>query len=189
MIRNFFLCYFRPTVRPSDSDFFVNFWTYFFFLISFDFFYFFMFQMEDEGNHGNDDTRCFILSTLAAMHMSRVSCVLCDSPMLVFDRYPLVDGTFFLSPRQHSKSCLEVRIENRTQYLSAVCMTCLEGWGAGRRLRCLYCATPWDGSSLVIGTMYSYDIFAAMPCCTERLRVSRVFHFFLKVYVQQHNRK
>jgi hypothetical protein len=64
--------------------------------------------MEDEGNHGNDDTRCFILSTLAALHTSRVSCVLCLSPMLVFDRYPLVDGTFFLSPRQHSKSCLEV---------------------------------------------------------------------------------
>jgi len=65
--------------------------------------------MEDEGNHGNDDTRCFILSTLAALHTSRVACVLCQSPMLVFDRYPLVDGTFFLSPRQHSKCCLEVR--------------------------------------------------------------------------------
>lgn len=169
--------------------------------------------MEDEGNHGNDDTRCFILSTLAAMHMSRVSCVLCESPMLVFDRYPLVDGTFFLSPRQHSKSCLEVsegwwftrritrtafiamplifqvRIENRTQYLSAVCMTCLEGWGAGRRLRCLYCATPWDGSSLVIGTMYSYDIFAAMPCCTERLRVSFFSFLFLSLpfFLQNQN--
>lgn len=69
----------------------------------------FFFQMEDEGNHGNDDTRCFILSTLAALHTSRVACVLCQSPMLVFDRYPLVDGTFFLSPRQHSKCCLEVR--------------------------------------------------------------------------------
>ncbi|PNF20748.1 hypothetical protein B7P43_G14167 [Cryptotermes secundus] len=64
--------------------------------------------MEDEGNHGNDDTRCFILSTLAALHTSRVACVLCQSPMLVFDRYPLVDGTFFLSPRQHSKCCLEL---------------------------------------------------------------------------------
>jgi hypothetical protein len=64
--------------------------------------------MEDEGNHGNDDTRCFILSTLAALHTSRVACVLCESPMLVFDRYPLLDGTFFLSPRQHSKCCIEV---------------------------------------------------------------------------------
>ncbi|XP_034179586.2 headcase protein isoform X2 [Osmia lignaria lignaria] len=126
-------------------------------------------QMEDEGNHGNDDTRCFILSTLAALQWSRVSCVLCRSPMLVFDRYPLVDGTFFLSPRQHSPACAEVKVEGRTQFLSAVCMGCLEGSG-GQPVRCRCCTQPWDGSSLVLGTMYSYDIFAAMPCCTERLK-------------------
>ncbi|XP_076395281.1 hdc homolog, cell cycle regulator isoform X8 [Megachile rotundata] len=126
-------------------------------------------KMEDEGNHGNDDTRCFILSTLAALQWSRVSCVLCRSPMLVFDRYPLVDGTFFLSPRQHSPACAEVKVEGRTQFLSAVCMSCLEGSG-GQPVRCRCCTQPWDGSSLVLGTMYSYDIFAAMPCCTERLK-------------------
>lgn len=71
------------------------------------------FQMEDEGNHGNDDTRCFILSTLAALQWSRVTCVLCRNAMLVFDRYPLVDGTFFLSPRQHSAACAEVRVYRR----------------------------------------------------------------------------
>ncbi|XP_046667334.1 headcase protein [Homalodisca vitripennis] len=127
-------------------------------------------KMEDEGNHGNDDTRCFILSTLASHQTSRVPCILCNVPMLVFDRYPLIDGTFFLSPRQHSKACVEVKVEGRTQYLTAVCMGCLEAWAPGRRLRCRYCSTPWDGSSLVLGTMYSYDIFAAMPCCTERLK-------------------
>lgn len=68
--------------------------------------------MEDEGNHGNDDTRCFILSTLAANRTSRVACILCHAPMLVYDRYPLIDGTFFLSPRQHSKGCIEVRNGN-----------------------------------------------------------------------------
>ncbi|XP_076295204.1 headcase protein-like isoform X1 [Lasioglossum baleicum] len=126
-------------------------------------------KMEDEGNHGNDDTRCFILSTLAALQWSRVSCVLCRAPMLVFDRYPLVDGTFFLSPRQHSPACAEVKVEGRTQFLSAVCMSCLEGSGV-QPVRCRCCTQPWDGSSLVLGTMYSYDIFAAMPCCTERLK-------------------
>lgn len=70
----------------------------------------FLLQTEDEGNHGNDDTRCFILSTLASQGRSRVQCVLCDEQLLVFDRYPLVDGTFFLSPRQHAKSCIEVTI-------------------------------------------------------------------------------
>ena len=28
---------------------------------------------------------------------------------------------------------------------------------------------PWSGSTLVIGTMYSYDVFAATPCCDARL--------------------
>lgn len=64
--------------------------------------------MEDEGNHGNDDTRSFILSRLAALQWSRVYCVLCRERLKVFDRYPLIDGTFFLSPRQHTRDCAEV---------------------------------------------------------------------------------
>ncbi|KAK4881508.1 hypothetical protein RN001_004827, partial [Aquatica leii] len=129
---------------------------------------------EDEGNHGNDDTRCFILSTLASQGRSKVHCVLCEDQMLVFDRYPLVDGTFFLSPRQHAKSCIEVKVEGRTQFLTAVCMSCLEG-APGRGIRCRFCCQQWDGSSLVLGTMYSYDIFAAMPCCTERIKCNACF--------------
>ncbi|XP_072152881.1 headcase protein isoform X6 [Bemisia tabaci] len=124
-------------------------------------------KMEDEGNHGNDDTRCFVLSTLAAKHQPRVNCLLCHSTMLVFDRYPLVDGTFFLSPKQHSHFSIETKSEGKTQYLSAVCMGCLQGW---TKLRCRHCSEPWDGSSLMIGSMYSYDIFAAMPCCADRLK-------------------
>lgn len=72
------------------------------------YFLLFSLQIEDEGNHGNDETRLFILSSLAAQHKSRVACVLCEEPMLVFDRYPLVDGTFFLSPRRHANGCIEV---------------------------------------------------------------------------------
>ncbi|XP_031333978.1 headcase protein-like [Photinus pyralis] len=131
-------------------------------------------KTEDEGNHGNDDTRCFILSTLASQGRSKVHCVLCEDQMLVFDRYPLVDGTFFLSPRQHAKSCIEVKVEGRTQFLTAVCMACLEG-APGRGIRCRFCRQLWDGSSLVLGTMYSYDIFAAMPCCTERIKCNACF--------------
>lgn len=131
-------------------------------------------KTEDEGNHGNDDTRCFILSTLASQGRSRVHCVLCEEQLLVFDRYPLVDGTFFLSPRQHAKSCIEVKVEGRTQFLTVVCMGCLEG-ATGRVINCRFCNQQWDGSSLVLGTMYSYDIFAAMPCCTERIKCNACF--------------
>ncbi|XP_058453394.1 headcase protein-like isoform X1 [Malaya genurostris] len=136
-------------------------------------------KIEDEGNHGNDETRLFILSSLAAQHKSRVACVLCEEPMLVFDRYPLVDGTFFLSPKQHAKGCIEVKYENRVQYLTSVCMACLDGVELNRVVRCRFCAQKWDGSSLVLGTMYSYDIFAAMPCCTERLKCNNCFKLLL----------
>ena len=65
--------------------------------------------MEDEGSYGNDDIRCFILSNLAMAKMSRTMCVVCTEPMAIYDRYPLVDGTFFLSPKQYSKACIPVR--------------------------------------------------------------------------------
>lgn len=64
--------------------------------------------MEDEGSYGNDDIRCFILSNLAMHKMSRTFCVVCTEAMRIYDRYPLVDGTFFLSPKQYSKACIPV---------------------------------------------------------------------------------
>lgn len=128
-------------------------------------------KMEDDGLHGNDDTRCFILSTLAGQRSSRTACVLCHQALLVFDRYPLLDGTFFLTPIQHAKSAIPVRVEGRQQYLAAVCMGCLEGWSVN--LRCAFCNARWDGSALILGTMYSFDIFAAMPCCESRLKCSK----------------
>jgi headcase protein len=68
----------------------------------------FSLQIEDEGKHGNDDTRMFVLSSLAAHKKTHMTCISCKEMMLVYDRYPLVDGTFFLSPIQHSKDCIEV---------------------------------------------------------------------------------
>lgn len=37
-------------------------------------------------------------------------------------------------------------------------------------LHCRRCSTPWSGAMLLIGTMYSYDVFAATPCCDARLQ-------------------
>ena len=67
--------------------------------------------MEDEGSYGNDDIRCFILSNLATAKMSKTFCVVCQSAMQIYDRYPLIDGTFFLSPKQYSKACIPVSID------------------------------------------------------------------------------
>jgi hypothetical protein len=61
-------------------------------------------------------------------------------------------------------------------------MDCLEGTAPGRKIKCRYCTTPWDGSSLVLGTMYSYDIFAAQACCAERYKVNIYFYLFVIYY-------
>jgi len=127
-------------------------------------------KMEDECSIGNDETRCFILSSYATHKMNKVPCVLCNNQMIIFERYPLIDGTFFISPRQHTASCIQVKCEGRTSYLSAVCMACLEGWTCRLQCRNTACTKVWDGSQLILGTMYSYDIFAAVPCCAERLK-------------------
>ena len=51
-------------------------------------------------------------------------------------------------------------------------MGCLEGWSARLQCRNSNCGKVWDGSQLILGTMYSYDIFAAVPCCADRLKVN-----------------
>jgi len=51
--------------------------------------------------------------------------------------------------------------------VAAVCR-CMDG--SSISLRCRRCSTPWSGAMLLIGTMYSYDVFAATPCCDARLQ-------------------
>lgn len=53
-------------------------------------------RLEDEGPYGNDETRCFVLSQLSMVGCTDVSCTVCSQSMIVYDRYPLVDGTLFL---------------------------------------------------------------------------------------------
>ena len=48
------------------------------------------------------------------------------------------------------------------------------GWN--RTLNCKTCRVRWNGSHLILGSMYSYDIFAAVPCCPERLRCNNCQH-------------
>ncbi|KAL4233590.1 hypothetical protein ACF0H5_008271 [Mactra antiquata] len=123
-------------------------------------------KMEDDALSGNDDVHTFVLNHLSTYKISSLHCVLCKNELCVFDRYPLVDGTLFLSPQAYDNQVLQVISDGRLQYINAVCVTCLE---SGNEIRCASCKRRWDGSSLQLGSMYSYDIFAAMPCCQKRL--------------------
>lgn len=117
-------------------------------------------KMEDDGYGAGDDTRSFVLSSLAFHRTSFVNCVLCGWKMTVYDQFPLVDGTFFLSPLKLNGCALQ--IESKESYLTAVCLRCLVG---SHKVTCTFCHAPWNGNAHQIGTMYSYDLFAACPCC------------------------
>ncbi|XP_070567520.1 headcase protein homolog [Ptychodera flava] len=119
-------------------------------------------RMDDD----NDDIRAVILTTLSTYTTSFMICTLCGQHLLVFDKYPLIDGTFFLTPQRHNDRCMQVYSENKTMYLSAVCVNCLAG---GQNIICKSCKARWDGSHHQLGTMYKYDIFAARPCCPNRV--------------------
>lgn len=139
-------------------------------------------KLEDDGQYGNDETRDTLMKVLSACNTSIIPCACCHSPLQMYDQFPLVDGTLFLSPRKYD---LDVVIPQRRSsgnaaskaavatsckvaarmYLSAVCLQCMVGKNV---MRCKGCRVKWDGSSLIIGSMYAYDIFAAQSCCAMR---------------------
>lgn len=138
-------------------------------------------RIEDEGPHGNDETRSFILTHLSAHKVTIVNCAVCQIELSVYDKYPLIDGTFFLSPHQYNKTSITVTHDRKIMFLNAVCMQCLgSGTRNGKVLQCLSCRSPWSGATLVIGTMYAYDIFAAVPCCEARLACKSCSQMVLK---------
>lgn len=124
-------------------------------------------KMEDDGYGAGDETRSFVLSSLASHHTSLVCCVLCETQLTVYDKFPLLDGTFYLSPVQPSQHSLEVESKgNEPNYLSAICLCCMVGIN---KVTCTYCSGVWNGNHHQIGTMYTYDVFAAIPCCQHKM--------------------
>ncbi|ESN95126.1 hypothetical protein HELRODRAFT_87114 [Helobdella robusta] len=146
-------------------------------------------QVEDEGPHGNDEIRSFLLTQLSYQNVTDVFCCVCVANLHVYDKYPLIDGTFFLSPFRYSvenrlmtsssspprsSSLVDhvtpiVEKDSKKFFLNAICVDCLSRQQQQYLLQCCYCNRPWQGSNLIIGSMYSYDIFAAQPCCQARL--------------------
>jgi len=58
-------------------------------------------RLDDDGPHGNDDVRRLLMRRLSAAGVRRFACVACRCSLPVYDEFPLVDGTFFLSPRHY----------------------------------------------------------------------------------------
>ncbi|TNN60641.1 Headcase [Liparis tanakae] len=126
-------------------------------------------RMEDDAQAGQgEELRRFILSALSASQRNLVNCALCHRALPVFEQFPLVDGTLFLSPSRHDEIEYDVpcHLQGRLMHLYAICVDCLEGV---HKIVCIKCKSRWDGSWHQLGTMYTYDILAASPCCQARL--------------------
>lgn len=121
-------------------------------------------KMEDDCPQGNDDTRCLILTTLGDHKMTEVMCLICHNSMLVYDRYPLIDGTFFVSPVNHGNTGVSVKHDHHDRFLHAICCRCLE---YSSLVKCKKCGSSgwFKGNCLQLGTLYTYDVLAAFLCC------------------------
>lgn len=134
-------------------------------------------KMEDDGYGAGDDTRSFVLSSLAFHHSSSINCILCSTKMTVYDQFPLIDGSFYLCPLKPSEFSLEVEGKgDDNTFLSAVCIRCMVGIN---KVTCRYCSMPWNGNPHQIGTMYSYDIFASFPCCPATVQCNQCKHLLV----------
>lgn len=133
-------------------------------------------RLEDEGPFGNDETRCFVLSHLSSLCIREMNCVNCSCNLVIFDRFPLIDGTLFVSPFMYDKNkSIPAIVSNKQQYLNAVCIDCIIGT-KNHEIKCKYCSILWQSLgafSLQIGNLYKYDIFSAFPCCQMRLTCSK----------------
>lgn len=69
-------------------------------------------------------------------------------------------------------------------HLYAICVDCLEGV---HKIVCIKCKSRWDGSWHQLGTMYTYDILAASPCCQVMnpfmLRNNLTYHLILHIAI------
>ena len=83
----------------------------------------------------------------------------------------MIDGTLFVSPFQYNqKRSVPASISKKEQFIYSICLKCLNGDDKDHEIKCKTCQKQWlDGSSLQIGTLYKFDIFAAWPCCSKRV--------------------
>ena len=70
-------------------------------------------KCEGDG-YGSDDMRNYILSNLSLCRAEELPCCICHTPMTVYDQFPLVNGTMFLSP--------DINSPEHPVYVSCCCL-------------------------------------------------------------------
>nr|XP_012555232.2 headcase protein homolog isoform X1 [Hydra vulgaris] len=128
-------------------------------------------RLEDWSDEDAKEIITSVHKTMNQWNLSHVMCMFCDTQSQVYESFPVVDGTLFLTPIKlsHDK-CIKFVKKKLTDYLNYmcyICIDCLEGYS--KVIKCVHCAIPWNGSFFQIGTLYNYDILSAIPCCNWQL--------------------
>ncbi|UMM11940.1 hypothetical protein L5515_000966 [Caenorhabditis briggsae] len=127
-------------------------------------------KMEDDCPQGGDDVRLCLLKSLGAHNLRSIPCVQCKDELKVYDKYPLIDGVFYISPVSQFGPKTEISLDGRRFYLQQLCARCLwSDWS------CKNCGKDewFDGRSFVLGTLYYYDIVSAGRCCPSVCQTCR----------------
>lgn len=134
-----------------------------------------MFGGGDEAGREIVDS---VHNSMRKSNTGTMSCLFCNTESQVYENFPIVDGTLFLSPVKLSKNCIRFvddKVDNgpptssiSQRQMCFICVSCLEG--KPNKLQCSSCYSPWNGSFFQVGTLYSYNILSAIPCCEARVK-------------------
>lgn len=130
---------------------------------------------------GDEHGREIVESVHTSMRKSNTGsmcCLFCNTESQVYENFPIVDGTLFLSPVKLSQNCIRF-VDDKVsdgpsasptpqRHMCFICVSCLEG--KPNKLQCSSCYSPWNGSFFQVGTLYSYNILSAIPCCEARVK-------------------
>lgn len=118
---------------------------------------------------GGDDSEILktVHKTMKSLNRSHVTCLFCQHESQVFENFPVVDGTLFLTPVRLSQDCIYYMEDKKSEpkYMGYICVSCMEG----KNISCKDCSKTWFGSFFQIGTLYSYNILSAIPCCDKKM--------------------
>jgi len=123
-----------------------------------------------DGDEGGKEISDSVHKTLRNENTNQVTCLYCKTECQVYENFPIVDGSLFLTPVNRSNECIpfaENSLDKAERYMGFVCVNCMEG--KSKTLNCTNCNAHWKGSFFQIGTMYSYDILSATPCCEKQV--------------------
>ncbi|OAF69177.1 hypothetical protein A3Q56_03073 [Intoshia linei] len=154
-------------------------------------------KIYDEGPHGNDEIRTFVLSNLSIKRVTSLICVVCTKFLDIYDSvidmgqdmspkvqihsvihqvdeivYPLLDGMIFLSPMQYYEK-YDLKVNYGTKNLPSrdynMVAVCINCMCTPNKVTCKFCGKSVIPKNLLCGTMYSYDVFNCYPCCKKRM--------------------